>query len=307
MTSRQPGGSARASAKLRRTLENALRDDLIVLPLVDEFLAKNPDWFTPPRVAEKIAKLISTPPRDRRFSWSASQSGLCQRRQELAFLGAPTFQKHNAQTIRIFNNGTWVHLRWQAMLMTAGILDDIEVTYLRSHQRSRCTLDGQGVAQRSRFTGSLFGFELKGRNDYYYSQQRANGVDEKTRRQVDFQFYASGLEVISIVNENKNNQGANEWVLYRDEDRVSEVADEIKDLNRAIDRERLHPMLPQCRKAEANGEFFRCPYGGLGGTCEMAGSWPTINGGTHGQGGTRVPRSANNTTGSRTRKVIRRR
>lgn len=310
MTLLKPGENTRVSAQLRRMLQTSLRNDLIVTPLVDEFLAKNPDWHVSPDVAKRMAKIMSTPPRDRRFSWSASQSGLCLRRQELAFLGAPGGVAHPPQTTRIFNNGTWVHYRWQAMLLTAGILDDIEVFHEFKPKRARCSMDGEGTAQISRFKGMLFGFELKGRNSYTYTQQRAQDEpDEKTRRQVDFEFYLSGLDVFSVVNENKDNQMNAEWVFYRDRDRIAEVAKELTSLNKAIDRERLHPMIPECKRRLASGEFYKCPFGGRGGTCEMAGSWPTIGrGNPSAQGATRIRSSQSNTPArSQTRRIVRKR
>lgn len=310
MTLLKPGGNTKVSAQLRRTLQTAMRNDLIVTPLVDEFLASNPDWFVHPDVARRLAKIMSTPPRDRRYSWSASQSGSCLRRQELTFLGVPTGNALPPKTIRVFNNGTWVHYRWQALLMTAGILDDIEVEYQNKQSRTRCSMDGQGTAKISRYTGMLFGFELKGRNDYTYSQQRAqSGPDDKTQRQVDFEFYLSGLEVFSIVNENKNNQENAEWVFYRDRDRIADVAQEVASLNKAIDRSRLHPMIPECKRQLASGEFYKCPYGGKGGSCEMSGSWPTIGKGyKSGQGSASIqPRQAGASTNSTTRRIIRKR
>lgn len=310
MTSLKPGGNAKVSAQLRRTMQNAFRDDLIVTPLVDEFLAKNPDWTVAPWVAERLAKVMSTPPRDRRFSWSASQSGSCLRRQELTFLGVSSTVPLPPKTIRIFNNGTWIHYRWQALLLTAGILDDIEVGYKNDSHRSRCSMDGQGTARISRYKGMLFGFELKGRNDYTYSQQRAqNGPDEKTQRQVDFEFYLSGLDVFSIVNENKNTQDNTEWVFYRDQDRIRDVAQEVSSLNKAIDRMRLHPMIPECKRQLASGEFYKCPFGGKGGPCEMSGDWPTTTGKVqHGQSPSRTSlKQANTSPGSPARRVIRKR
>jgi hypothetical protein len=197
------------------------------------------------------------------------------RRQELAFLGMPTVGSNDPQLQLIFANGTWVHLRWQALLMTAKLLDNIEVLVKKPSQRARCSMDGMGIASRGRYKGAEFGFELKGRNEYQFGKQDATGVDDKTRKQVDFEFWLSGLDMFVIMNENKNNQLKKEWVFIRDESRVDDIKKEVKELNKAIDIQRLHPMLEECRQQTPNGEFFKCPFGGKGGPCLAAGKWPT--------------------------------
>ncbi|MFE9742935.1 hypothetical protein [Streptomyces sp. NPDC006477] len=261
------------SAALREMMNESLKDDLIVTPLYEEWLDRNPDGTIDPDVAANMAALMSTPDRVRSGSFSASQAGYCLRRQELAYLGVRTPGVIAPRLKRIFNNGKWVHLRWQAQLLTAGIIDSAEATVKKPSLRARATLDGMGIAQVGRYKGYDFGLEIKGRNDYTYSDQVKNDPDEKTRRQVDFQFLLSGFDVKVILNENKNNQEFHEWVFYRDEERVADARQELEDLNRAIDRGRLHSMLPECKIS--TGEFNTCPFGGQGGPCQMSGSWPT--------------------------------
>jgi hypothetical protein len=269
----KPGGS-RITPSLKAALQAGMNEDsMIITPALEEFLMANPNLTVDRQVSLALAKLMSTPQRDRRGSWSASSAGYCKRRQELNFLGVQAPRTISPQMQQIFFNGTWVHLRWQATLMTAGILDAVEVTVKKPQLRSRATLDGMGIASRGKYKGQDFGFELKGRNDFEYNKQFVAGVDENTRKQVDFQFYMSGLDVWSIINENKNNQGWKEWVIYRDEERVKAIAKDIHSMNAAIDRGRLHQMLPECKRRE--GEFNRCPFGGAGGPCVMSGSWPS--------------------------------
>jgi hypothetical protein len=186
----------------------------------------------------------------------------------------PVIVDFNPQQRRIFLNGTWVHLRTQATLMSAGILDNIEVTVKRPKHRARCTMDGMGEVMQGRYEGAAFGFELKSTNDFAYNSQMMKGASEKTRKQVDFEFWLNGFDIFTIINENKNNQDINEWVIVRDEDRVAEVAAEVEELNQAIDKEYLHSKLPECAKRLRSGEWYKCPYGGDGGVCDSAGSWP---------------------------------
>lgn len=254
-------------------LDSSIKEDLIITPAYEEWLDKNPEGTIDPDVAALMAKLMSTPDRDRSGSFSASSAGRCLRRQELAFLGVKPPGVHTTQMSRIFNNGKWLHLKWQAELLTAGIIDNVEVTVKKPSLLARCTLDGVGMAAKGRYTNYEFGLEIKGRNSYTYDQQVRNDPDEATRRQVDMQFLLGGLDIAVILNENKNNQGFHEWVFYRDDERIADAAHELRDLNRAIEKGRLHPMLPECKMQ--TGEFKNCPFGGDGGPCQMSGRWPT--------------------------------
>lgn len=268
---------ASVSHDIREILANEIRNDLVITPVLNEFL-ETWDERVSPRAAKHVARMLMKADRDRRGSWSASGAGNCLRRQELQFLGMPVSGRTSYQLGRIFDNGTWVHYRWQAVLMTAGILDQVEVLVKKPSLRARCSMDGVGTARASRFEGLDFGFELKGRNDWEYRKQTVMGVDEKTRKQVDFEFLLSGFDVFVIVNENKNTQAIKEWVFYREDDRINEMHRQLIDLNRAIDRQRLHPMLPECKAQDPNGEFAKCPFGGPGGACLLAGKWPRKTG-----------------------------
>ncbi len=274
--STQPTPQPKISKSARTSLNESMRDDLILTPMLETML---PAWdgTINPDVAENLAKLMSTPQRNRSRSFSASQAGNCLRRQELAFLGIPGIGVPSRQLSMIFANGTWTHMRWQATLMTLGLLDGIEVLVRKPKWRARCSLDGVGTAKEGRFEGREFGFELKGRNDYAFNVQAAKGVDDKTRKQVDFEFLLTGLDLFVILNENKNNQGIKEWVVIRDEARVDAAAQELEELNTSIDLGILHPMLPLCKQMKGP-DWDNCPFGSPGGPCMAAGTWPDMNG-----------------------------
>src|SRR5215472_10451149 len=123
------------------------REYLIVTPAYDEYLVRNPEITADPKVFEYVMRQVTIPPRDRRRSFSASQAGYCLRRQELAFLGAQRRPTVDPRGIRIFQNGTFVHLRWQIGLLSAKIVHGIEITVKSANEVSRATLDGMGVAQ----------------------------------------------------------------------------------------------------------------------------------------------------------------
>lgn len=263
----------RIGKDVKALLELSIRDDLIITPVLNEFVVKW-DQNLADKAIRALNKNMRTKQRDRSASWSASGINKCMRRQEFAFLGMPTGGTTDAHLMMIFDHGTWIHRKWQAILMTAGILDSIELTVKRRSIRARCSMDGEGVAKIGRYQGNDFGFELKGRNDFQYNKQVLLGIDESTRAQVDFSFMLSGLDLWVVLNENKNNQQLKEWIFVRDDDRVKTMLAKVKELNQAIDKQRLHPMLPECTKQLKGGQFFQCPFGGKGGVCASSGNWP---------------------------------
>lgn len=250
-------------------------DDLIVSPLYDEYLLRNPDVFADAETFERVMRETTKKPRDRSGSFSASSAGHCMRRQELAFTGQKQKPNLDPRGIRIFNNGTFGHLRWQIGLLSGKIIDDIEYLATMPKLRARASLDGLGTVQRGRWDGADFGWEHKGRMSYpWLSQDRAGTPDQKTRRQVSMQMLISGFEVWSVTNENKDTQEVSEFVIERNDEELREARNELVELNRAVDLQRMHPMLPECVKQNKTGEFFKCPFGGVGGACINSGSWP---------------------------------
>lgn len=252
-------------------------DNLLVTPLYDEYLLKNPEITAKPDVFERVMKQLLQPPRDRRRSFSASQAGNCLRRQELAFLGVQKNPTKDPRGARIFQNGTFVHLRWQVGLLSAKIVDGIEVTVTNRTGLWRATLDGIGVGKRGKWKKEKFGWEHKGRMSFAFDWQEKKGTpDEKTRKQVATQQYLTGYDVTSVTNENKDNQNHGEFLIEYDEAEVGEARKEYRELVLAVEKQRLHPMLPECIKRNSSGEYYKCPYGTDLGACTASGNWPRL-------------------------------
>lgn len=248
---------------------------LIVTPAYEEHLIRNPEITADPKVFDYVMRQVTKPPRDRRRSFSASQAGYCLRRQELAFLGAKKRPTVDPRGIRIFQNGTFGHLRWQIGLLSAKIIDGIEVTVKSGDELSRSTIDGIGVALDGYYKGAKFGWEHKGRMSYAFkSQEDAGTPDEHTRKQVSMQMWHSGYDVWSVTNENKDTQHVGEFVIERDEKEIDEVRQDVREMTKAVEKRRLHPMLPECIKRNSTGEYYKCPYGTDLGSCVASGSWP---------------------------------
>lgn len=250
-------------------------DELIITPAYDAYLNKHPELTHDMRAVKRVTQELLTPARDRSRSFSASSAGYCLRRQELAFLGVKQNPMHNPRLARIFGNGTMGHLRWQIGLLSARILDDIEYTVVSFSGKARATLDGIGVAPMGKYKGQRFFWEHKGRMSYSFLQQRrANLPDRKTMKQVGFQFLQTGYDLGAVTNENKDTQETDEFVIERTDAMVADARAELRELVMAVEKHRLHDMLPECLKENRTGEFFKCPFGGHGGACVNSGRWP---------------------------------
>lgn len=252
------------------------KDDLIITPLYDEYLSLHPEPVYDPIIVAKVMSELIKQPRNRSRSFSASSAGYCKRRQELAFLGVGQPGLAEPRAVRIFNNGTFVHLRWQLGLLSAGIISASELTTDLNDGLFRATLDGIGVAKIGRHKGARFGWEHKGRMSYSYAAQSRNGSpDVKTRKQVAMQMYLSGYELWTVTNENKDTQEVEEFIIEHNTGEIREAKQELDDLALAIERQHLHDMLPECVKQNKTGEFFKCPFGGPNGPCLASGKWPS--------------------------------
>ena len=84
---------------------------------------------------------------------------------------------------------------------------------------------------------------------FSYAAQARNGVpDAKTQKQVRMQQYLSGYEVASVTNENKDTQDVSEFIIEWNDEAIADAKKELDELALAIDRQKLHPMLPECVK-----------------------------------------------------------
>lgn len=255
---------------LRQTLKKLAATELLVTPYLEAWLVQNPDHWYSPETAQQIADVMVTQPRDRSASFSASAAGTCPRRQEFQYLGVKQGGSLDTRLSMIFVDGKWRHMRWQAVLLDAGILDSIEVPLRDKRLRVKGSMDGMGETNGHPYYGDGvdFGFELKGTNDFAYRGSKYTGPKPAHLAQVDRYFLVSGLEMFSLLYEDKNSQQWQEWVIQRDETRVKQARKDLVELNTAIDTKTLHPIQTECLKGEGDARY--CPYVE---TCLKTGSW----------------------------------
>lgn len=238
------------SSKLKRMLENRTTGNRLITPKIDAWLLANDGIFLSPELATRMIGLMTKRPGTRSGVLHPSSEHVCMRRQMFGYLGVEGKAHHFDSALQNkFNNGTWIHMRWQAMLMEAGILDDIEVTVELPELRLRGSMDGVGTDDR----GNEFGFELKG-----WSAVPDAPLDYHVR-QIQTYMFASGLETFSVVYEHKSSQDWTEFIVKRDDEVVELIEDRLWTLNEAIDAKTLIEPLKECRR-EAGETFMQCPY-----------------------------------------------
>lgn len=267
--------------KLGALIKAARNTDLLITPKLNDWLIAHGDEALSEEVAKKMWDLLTTPPRVRSASFSSSSAGLCDRRQVLAYLGVPSGDVTDPHLANIFSDGKWRHLRWQAMLLMAGLIDDIEDPLIWRRKRTRGTPDGRGYVPddhpKTHWRDLEFGFELKGVNPFIYQKivKGDQDIKEEHMRQVHRCFLLGGYDLYCVIYENKGTNDWFEWVIEPDDEYMEEQRNEIERLNGFVDREELPSLLPQC-KIKTGPVFNECPYGGKFSVCHRTKEWPNL-------------------------------
>lgn len=263
-------------ARTVRRLTNATQ---IVTPRYVKWLSENADKPLPDWVVGILAEHMRKVPRDRSGSFAGSAAGDCLRAQELTFLGKPPSIERtiDPQLQHIFDDGKWRHLRWQGFLLAAGIIERIEVPAPWPRMFSKGTMDGAGTVWDDHpnvsWRGEEFGFELKGVNPFQYSRWvKGRYPIDKHMAQIHRYFLVTGLEYFSVIYENKGTNQWHEWVVRPIPELLKESQQELDELNRAREKQRLHEILPSC-KIRKGANWESCSFAGVGGTCERTKRW----------------------------------
>ena len=255
------------------------RQNLILSQRVHTYLAAHPEGlaFSEP-TAEEIKRLLMKKPRDRRGSFSPSASGYCARRQVFGFLGTDGIRPFTTDQHNLFSDGTWRHLRWQAMGLDDGWFTGVEVSakYCGMFLGS---MDGDNTNE-----GWLF--ELKGTST---SEKKLRGevlpflealdagadpaeVTPETPeqvyalkhwRQVQRYFAQTGdrYEMAVLMMEPKTTQSYVEMDLRPTKVGQAQARQEMHQLEQAVVDRRLPAPLKECMSTRAGATKKACPYG----------------------------------------------
>jgi hypothetical protein len=240
-------------------LVRKLRRPGLVTPVYEEWLLRsNGNPVFSQETVDRLNIEMMKPPRVRSGSFSASAQTTCHRAQVFGVLGAPAKPLVDTTLTRIFIDGQWRHLAWQAAGLESGFLTRIEVP-TKLHRPSdgllvaRGTLDGVNDPM-------AFGFELKGIRSLSWVDE---GPLPPHQRQVAVYFAAMPtLERFSIVYDEKGSQEYREFVVERDEAPIAEALEDLETLDGYRIRRELPPILKECEQG-ASPTFRRCAYSGI--------------------------------------------
>ncbi len=254
------------ASSLKQHIRIAKRNSKIT-PKLHAWLHNHPDGIkiATEEVATKVLDILKPSSGDRSGVFHPSELYNCQRHQIFNFFGAPVkYQSYNPTLQNLFNDGHFRHLRWQIMLLNAGILTDVEVGVFMPEYRLGGSMDG--VNDKDGWM-----FELKGTSQY--QQVIRKGAMPQHVKQVNAYLMASGLEQALIVYECKSSQQWVEMEVQKDPKVVDELEEILQSLNQALETGVMPEVLDDC-KNKTGPKFAACPHSeaclGIGRTEEIA-------------------------------------
>lgn len=261
------------STRLKKMLQNAAYSgDLLVSPRYERYLDTHHNIHLDERIGDFIVSELCTPQRDRRMTFSASARGACLREQVFQFTHLQGVPRFGSSLIAIFHQGTFMHLKWQALLLDAGILDDPEVSCVWEDMNLTGTIDGAGEVPEDhtlRAEHERFGWELKSINSNGYRYVLNQGPKKQHLLQIHAYMLATDWRVWSLCYENKDTQEWKEFIVHYDPDIAEEVYSELVTLNDYVERKELPPILNECRNMK--GAFKSCQFAHV---CLDQEGWP---------------------------------
>lgn len=236
-------------------LMRAAKRELIITHRLERFLTEHgADFPVPEEVQAWAAQELATGGGPRPGWFRSSGLHFCHRRQVYAFKGTPQ-AGIETKLAQIFADGRYRHLRWQVMLLSAGILSEVEVGWRIPELHMSGTMDGVGELD-----GERWGFELKGANDNTY-RYVATFDAPKAEHLLQVGAYFLGnpdIDRFSLVYENKNSNEYREFVVSRDDAPVDKVKDALSTLNFYLDTSTMPPVLEECQ--QRTGAYRSCPF-----------------------------------------------
>lgn len=242
------------ASSLKKHLKVARRNRLIT-PKLHGWLVQHPDGIKTDdeEIRKRIIEILTPSTGDRSGAFHPSQLYQCPRAQVFGYFNVPVNRSYNPTLQNLFNDGHFRHLRWQIMLLSAGIITDVEVPVNIPEFRLTGSMDGMNANED-------WMFELKGTSQFKTIMQR--GALPAHIKQVNAYLLASGLEKAIIVYECKSSQDWTEIEVNRDEKTCNEINNILTELNGAIDNNTLPEVKSDCKNQEGT-EFNNCPYASI--------------------------------------------
>ena len=191
--------------------------------------------------------------KSRSGAFHPSQLYQCPRAQVYGYYDAPTIKEFNPQLQNLFNDGHFRHLRWQIMLLEAGLLTDIEVPVAIPQLRLEGSMDGVN-------TDEGWMFELKGTSQFRKIQ--TSGALDAHIKQIHAYLLASELDEAVIVYECKSTQQWSETQVKKDPKIIEEIKTILGGLNSAVEKGKFPKRLPECEN-KTGATYNSCSYASI--------------------------------------------
>jgi len=261
---------------MKQLVLNADNPDLIITPMLNQYMLEHGEFIEPwalTRVFEELEK----PGRNRSGSFSASAAGSCLRKQELGFIGAPEKSVLPGYQLSIFTLGTWTHRMLQAIMLSAKILEDIEIPLAWPKYQGKGSADGRGHVwwDHAKYQGREFIFEGKTVSARTWDKMTVE-MKAEHRKQIIRYCLVSGIHLASYFMFDKGNisggAGWYEMVFEPTKEELEESEAELIELNQAVADRELHDLLPGC-KLKIGTDWTYCGFGKGSGLCPKVKSW----------------------------------
>lgn len=245
-----------STADLAKIVRRAKRKkELILTPRLDEYLLANRELFPyDDEVAEIVRAIMTRTPRNRAQSFSSSSRGSCLRAQMFGYMGVPQISTSDVVLQNLFSDGHWRHLRWQALLLHARLIDEVEYPFEIVETETdtvwvRGSLDGINLSER-------WGLEIKGIRTLKWVD---DGPLDSHLLQIHTYMMGTGIDTFVLLYEDKLSSDWREFVVRRDEKIMDEVLQEIETLIDSAKRRRLPVVQEECKNGKG-APFTSCPY-----------------------------------------------
>jgi len=243
---------------LRKAVQRAMYDgELILIQDLHRFLGSpDADAPLPQEIADRVSELLVTPQRDRRLSFSPSQLHTCERRQVFQYAGVEKMETLQSELMNLFRDGTWRHLRLQATLLHAGLINEVETSIGKPDRRLTGSIDGIGEDDNGAWL-----LEIKGINPFQFEKLldiEAQPLESHLYQGAGYAL-ATGVMRVVFLYECKSTQRFKEFDVDYSMPEYAPYLDEVRDildrLNDHIDAQTLpEPLAPDAK------ECFSCPF-----------------------------------------------
>lgn len=252
--------------------------NLILTPKINEYIMTHGQQKFTPEALDRVFAELKKPGRKREASFSASSAGQCLRRQELSFLGKQ--QKPYFPALQeVFDEGTWMHAMWQARLLSANLIEDIEVPLVWPKYTSKGSADGKGYVwwetANPKWRNREFILELKTVGAHAWNKKAEFGPSDDHLAQMNRYMLVSGIDLyiyIIIDKGNTSGLGWKEFVGEANPQDLEKSRKELEELNSALEKKELHPLLPGCKIGQGT-TYTSCPFSGKDGPCKTTKRW----------------------------------